>query len=125
MSRIIDDFLESGRCRAGCGFWQFNMEAVGYAMTASVSQRRKWRLYKIVPAALFRYLEDSGAIPKAYVAGELRTVGYLLDLLWETPRRNRSRPSFGENLRKELLLELMPELKRSMASAEHMYRRRG
>lgn len=121
MSTIIDDFLESGRCHAGCGFWKFNMEAVNYAMTVTVSQRRKWDRRKIVPAAFFRYLENAGAIRKTYVADKLRTVNYLLDLLWETPMRNRAKPSFGEILRTELLKEFLPELRRSMASAEHLH----
>ena len=122
MSKIVSDFIRSGECGQGVGFWESSAGAVQYSRAISVSQKRKWKRYGIIPAPLFRYLEAINAIQKTGYAPEReRTVQYLLDLLWETPERNEADRSDGEILRAEILRELGLLPKNAMASAQHLY----
>ena len=75
----------------------------------SRSQIRKFKRYGVIPANFIRYLKNIGAIEREkFVPEKYRTVYWLLDLLWETPNRNKADRSEGECIRVEILKDMMP-----------------
>jgi len=124
MCKVIFDFIKSGNRLDGFGHFTGNLKAIGYAQTVSRSQRRKYKRYGIIPAAFFSYLEKTGAIKREkFIPEKCRTIDLLLDLLWETPKRNQRDRSEGECLRVAILKDLMPWLSNKMGTAEHVWRK--
>lgn len=122
MCRIVLDFIKSADCRDGFGYFASNLIAIRYAQTLSRSQKRKYNRYGIIPIAFFNYLEKVEVIKlEKFIPEKHRTVFLLLDLLWETRKRSQLDSSEGECIRVEILLELMPWLRKSLGTAEHMW----
>jgi len=124
MCKIVDDFIKSADRSDGFEYFAENTIAVKFAKTISLSQKRKYNRYGIIPAAFFNYLEEIKAIKRdKFMPEKLRTDEYLLDLLYNTPYRNKKKRSEGECLRVEILKEKLPMLRRSMGSSEHLYQK--
>jgi hypothetical protein len=124
MSRIIQDFINCARSNEGVGYFESNILAVRYSRSITRSQRRKWNRRGTLPVDFLRYLRAINAIPDwSHVPERNRTVHWLLDLLWETPERNREERSEGEILRVEILRDLGLLPKTSMASGGYIYRK--
>jgi hypothetical protein len=124
LSKIVRDFLLSGQFSRGCGYFENRDEVVKYAEKTSQSQKRKWKRYGIIPAAFWQYLLEKRFIdPGRFIPEKYRTVKYLMDLLWRTPRRNRASRSEAEILRFELLKEMLPGFALQIGSAQHLYKK--
>ena len=122
MCRIISDFIKSGDCLFGYGYFEGDLNAVRYAEKVSRSQKRKYKRYGIIPAAFFDYSESIEAIKRdKFIPEEYRKVELLLDLLWVSPNRNQPDRSEGECLRVEILKDLMPWLRNKLGTAEHIW----
>jgi hypothetical protein len=108
----------------GFGYFEGDMNAVHFAQLISRTQKRKYKRYGIIPAAFFNYLKNIEAIKREKLIPEkYRTIDLLLDLLWETPKRNQQDRSEGECLRVEIIKDLMPWLSNKMGTAEHVWRK--
>lgn len=110
----------------GFGYFENDELAVSHAQTLSVSQKRKYQRYGIVPAAFIRYLKQAGVIAQdVYVPEERRTTNVLLDLLWKTLREGQGNLSEAEVLRSELLKELLTvrDVEQQSGSAQHIYKK--
>ena len=124
MCRIISDFIVSADKMDGFGYFEGDITAIHYAQSISLSQKRKYKRYGIIPAALLNYLEKSELIKRErYLPEKYRTVGMLLDLLSETANQNTERSLEAEILRTEIQKGLHPELKRAMGSAQHIWKK--
>jgi len=124
MSKIVSDFIESGNCIFGYGYFEGDKNVARYAAKVSRSQKRKYKRYGIIPAAFFNYLKNIEAIKQEkFIPEKFRTIELLLDLLWSTPNRNQRKRSEGECLRVEILKEMMPWLKNKLGTAEHVWRK--
>ena len=122
MSRIIDNFIDCAMRGCGVGYFQNDPLALTYARTVGVNQRRKYRKYGTVPAAFITYLKAIKAVQSdAWLPERQRTVHALLDLLSDAPNRQPGVYSEGEALRDALLLEMFPELKKAMGSAQQVW----
>jgi len=122
MCKIIYDFIKCAEHDEGYGYFEGNMKAISYAQTISRSQKRKYKRYDIIPAALLNYLEKSELIKRQIsMPDKNKTVGMLLDLLSETANQNTERSSEAEFLRNEILSDLHPELKKAFGSAQHIW----
>lgn len=124
MCKIIYDFVQSAEQNEGYGYFEGNMNAVRSAQSISRTQMRKFKRYGIIPAAFFNHLEQIGAIKREkFIPEKYRTIELLLDLLWETPKRNQRDRSEGECLRVAILKDLIPWLSNKMGTAEHVWRK--
>ena len=124
MCKLVREFIKSRNSSNGFGFFAGDKVAVKFAEKVSLSQRRKFKRRGIIPAALLNYLEKIEAIKRdKFIPEEERTVDWLLDLLWETPKRNQVNPSMGEIIRVEILKDLMPWLSNKMGTMEHVWRK--
>ena len=124
MCKIIYDFIQSAEQNEGYGYFEGNRNAAFYAKKISLIQKRKYKRYGIIPAAFLKFLEKSGAIKREkFIPEKCRTIDLLLDLLWETPKRNKQDRSEGECLRVEILKELMPWLCNTLGTGEHIWRK--
>ena len=124
MCKIIYDFIQGAEQNEGYGYFEGDMNAAHYAQSISRTQKRKYKRYGIIPAAFFNYLEKTGAIKrKQFIPEKNRTIDLLLDLLWETPKRNQRDRTEGECLRVEILKDLMPWLRNKLGTAEHIWRK--
>jgi len=124
MCKIVSDFIKSTNRINGYGYFEGDMNAVQFAQTISRNQKRKYKQYGIIPAAFFNYLERIGAIKREkFIPEKYRTIDLLLDLLWETPKRNQADRTDGECLRVEILKDLMPWLSNKLGTAEHVWRK--
>jgi hypothetical protein len=122
MCKLIEDFIKSANSIDGVGYWKGDLGALRYSRYLTRLQKRKWRRYGIVPAAVFWFLESIKAIQRvSHVPERQRTLTFLLDVLWETLQRNGPSASEGEVLRVELLKELGLLPKNARASAQHVY----
>jgi len=124
MCKLVFQFIKSGNGNGGFGFFAGNKTAVIFSEKMSRSQIRKFKRHGIIPANFLCYLEYIGVIErKKFVPEKYRTVYWLLDLLWETPKRNQAKRSEGECIRVEILKDMFPELrkKKRMGSAQHFW----
>lgn len=122
MCKIVSDFIKSANRMNGFGYFEGDMNAVRSAQSISRIQKRKYKRYGIIPAAFFNYLEQIGAIKREqFVPEKYRTIDLLLDLLWETPKRNQKDRSEGECLRVEILKDLIPWMRNKLGTAEHIW----
>ena len=123
MCKLVNEFIKSGSGNGGYGYFSGDKTAVSFAEKISRSQIIKFKRYGIIPANFLRYLENTGAIErKKFVPEKYRTISWLLDLLWETPNRNKADRSEGECIRVEILKDMMPWLRNKMGTAEHVWR---
>jgi len=123
MCKLVNEFIKSGNGNGGYGYFAGDRTAVRFAEKISRSQIKKFKRYGVIPANFLRYLENIGAIERSkFVPEKHRTVYWLLDLLWETPDRNRADRSEGECIRVEILKDMMPWLRNKMGTAEHVWR---
>lgn len=116
MCNLIHEFIKSGNGNGGYGYFAGDKTAVSFSEKISRSQIRKFKRYGVIPANFIRYLENIGAIErKKFVPEKYRTVYWLLDLLWETPNRNKADRSEGECIRVEILKDMAIKLKKAMS----------
>lgn len=120
MSRLIENFFKSS-CGVGFGFFEGDMDAVKWSRLTSVSQRKKFRRYGVVPKTFADYLIEIHAIDECDVTSRKRTIWYFMDKLHYTPNRNGPVPSKGELIRTALLKEHMPRT--LMGSFDRLQRR--
>ena len=124
MCKIVSDFIKSANRMNGFGYFEGDMNAVHFAQLISRTQKRKYKRYGIIPAALLNYLEKSELIKRQkFIPEKNRTVGLLLDLLSETTNKETKQRSEAEILRTEILKDLHPELKKAMGSAQHIWKK--
>lgn len=122
MSKIIEDFIQCAVQGCSVGHFENDEHALSYARTMGINQIRKYERYGIIPAAFFGYLKRKNAIQKdAWLPERQRTVHALLDLLSDAPNRQPCVYSEGEALRDAFLLEMLPELKNAMGSAQYVW----
>jgi hypothetical protein len=121
--RLVDHFLESANRGYPYGIYGNDPSVMSFAASISRNQRKKYRHYGIVPAALFRYLHRKGVILETpRVPEKYRTVGHLSDLMWQTCRDYRGNWREAGALRNSVILDRMPWLRKQFGSASHMYR---
>lgn len=123
--RLVDHFLECSRRGYAYGIYGNDLSVMSFAVSISRNQKKKYRHYGIVPAALFRYLHRKGVILETpRVPERYRTVGYLSDLMWQTCRNIKGNWREAGALRNTVIIDRMPWLRKQFGSAAHMYRKR-
>ncbi|RJR43999.1 MAG: hypothetical protein C4576_13845 [Desulfobacteraceae bacterium] len=118
MSKIIGDFVKSAD-GAGYGVFEGDEVAARHAKTMGKCQRRNWERHNVVPAAFLNYLVGVGAIEKCFIPEPERTVWKVLELLYDSPARNRGGESIGEVVRTALEKDLLPKV--LLGSSEYIW----
>jgi hypothetical protein len=115
---MIKDFIESGKSVNGVGSFYGDKLAVRISRTIGKHQRRRFERYGEIPSAFFRYLQERGIIE---YPGRLngKSVSDLLDVLWNSLKRDGKTNEGAECLRKHILMAMYPEL-----SPRHLNKRR-
>ena len=123
MCKVIYDFIKSAEQKKGYGYFKGDINATGYSKSIR-NQKNKFKRYGIVPASFLNYLEQLGAIKREkFIPEKYRTLDMLLDLLSETVNQNTLHSSEAKILRTEILKDRYPEPKKTIGSAQHIWKK--
>lgn len=105
------------------GFFEDDEDAKVYVGRITQEQKKLWKYRGFVPLAFWEYLEYICAIEHVPEKREDRKVGDLLEALWEMGEKHTEEKSPSASIRKRLLVEKYPELKKATDLGESVFKR--
>jgi len=110
MVKFIYDFMQSGKSAAGVGSFAFNKAAGRNSKAISKYRIKRFERYGEIPPAVYRDLCEEGIISSPFMPKDKSIYG-LLDVLWNSLKRDGKTNEGAECLRKHILLSIHPELR--------------
>ena len=110
MVKFIYDFIQSGLSATGVGIFAYDKAAVRISRAISKYQIKRFEQYGEPPPAVYRYLCEKGIISSPFMPEDKRIYG-LLNVLWNSLKRDGKTNEGAECLRKNILLSIHPELR--------------